>query len=123
MESPIMAHRPSQRLRSAPTTTRARQGTQTARKSASDGSQLIIIGAGVLGVGLVAAIGVAFAAGNDVHPVVRYLPWLPVVVGFVLLVYALSRVSIGRRQPRERSAPSDALEADEGVDGLAHGAR
>ncbi len=113
-----MRHRPSQRARSVPTTqraTRAHTHGHTARHRENDGSQLIIIGACLLGVGLVTAIAVAFAATNDTHPLVRILPWLPVAVGFCLLVYALSRVGVRRKAKSERAAPSEALESNVGL--------
>jgi hypothetical protein len=94
------------------TTRRARTATQAKGRSStaqrrSDGSQLLMGGGIVLLVGVIYAVVVAGCASNDTHPLIRYSPWLPIVIGLGLLGWALAKVSSGRSR---RSAPGDALE-------------
>jgi hypothetical protein len=68
------------------------QSTRTRRRG--DASQLLMIGAACLLIGIAAAIGIAIAAHNDTHPLVRWLPALPIAAGIGLLFWGLAKVSV-----------------------------
>ena len=66
--------------------------TTRARRKA-DASQLLIIGACTLMIGIVAAIGIALGAHNDTHVAVFWLPVIPILAGIGLLFWGLAKIA------------------------------
>jgi hypothetical protein len=90
-------------------TTSAQQAPRTRKttRSKDEQSQLAVIGGCVFGFGIVAAIAVALASTNETHPLIKWLPWLFIIIGLGLLFWSLGRVTRTQR----RSPPGPALEA------------
>lgn len=78
----------------------------TTRRRRTDFVNLMLIGAMVLIIGIISLLGVHIGGSNTMHPIIWWLPWLPIVVGLGLLGWALSRVGSGGR----KSEPGEALE-------------
>jgi hypothetical protein len=96
----------TRRTRSGTAAVPARKTTSRARRG-TDASQLLIIGACALLVGIVAAIGVAIGAHNDTHPLVYWLPAAPILAGVGILFWGLAKT---------QSKPKRGLDGDEALE-------
>jgi hypothetical protein len=95
----------TRRTKSGTAAVQARPKTSTVRaRRATDASQLLIIGATALLVGIIAAIGVAIGAHNDTHPLVYWLPAIPILAGIGILFWGLAKV---QAKPKRGSLDGD----------------
>jgi hypothetical protein len=101
----------TRRTRPGTAATPAKAKTASVRtRRGTDASQLLIIGACALLIGIVAAIGVAIGAHNDTHPVVLWLPAIPILAGIGLLFWGLAKVSAKPRRAVGGDGGDQALE-------------
>lgn len=91
--------------RSTTGTARHARSPGTGRREREAPPTLVLAGAVVLGLGIVLAIVVALTRTNSTSPYLVIGPWVPLVVGLVLLLVGLGQLG-GRRGSSRASSPS-----------------